>query len=517
MWSGQSGINNKGLLEALISDAPDDSVVSVGFNLVLVFPLPSAVTFDQDEAFRKAHLQDGSSYKSVLEKVLSHSLQETAQLECKDNIESLQNCTIELFLSFFSSLDAGAGCQTYCFTSRDKDQLFLCVRLADGLAEKLAHASEYLLQMDKIALPDLQIKITDTTGLVPAWIKFHPFMKDSEWLRLYQKAGRPEQTVLFRELDRIRLLYHRLTNDINISQLQRMGLIEAHFPGHNRAALDNLIKNWASIEHYWHLGQPIDDVRNYFGEEIAFYFLFTQTVAKATRLLLVPMALCRLLGYVGFADFIQPAFGIVVVFWFAGLTKHWERTEAFHCNRWGTEDEVSVNQSNPFFVDKPVESELDENRLELRADSSKQRRGIAMSCVVSVLYMCLVTCGVAANQMWAAHENRKGNSFASHVAALMLTVQIKIFDVMWSFIGPALTKGEQHVTLRGYNQSQALKTFLMQFINTFYAFYYIAFFEDWVDPDSCRIAGGCGYLLEQNLFIVFATYVAFGVVDMGLP
>merc|ERR1719193_667869 len=57
----------------------------------------------------------------------------------------------------------------------------------------------------------------------------------------------------------------------------------------------------------------------------------------------------------------------------------------------------------------------------------------------------------------------------------------------------------------------------MKFINTFYSFFYVAFFQDVLDHKSCVQAGGCKALLKNNLDIVYVTYIAFGALDIFVP
>merc|ERR1719235_2303833 len=103
--------------------------------------------------------------------------------------------------------------------------------------------------------------------------------------------------------------------------------------------------------------------------------------------------------------------------------------------------------------------------------------------------------------------------------AFALTVQIKVFDYIWSFIATKLAEGEQHKTLYQFHQSREEKLFIIKFINTFNSFFYIAYVQTWMDPESCIRHGpdGCRELLRTQVGIVVVTYIGFSLFFMILP
>jgi len=154
--------------------------------------------------------------------------------------------------------------------------------------------------------------------------------------------------------------------------------------------------------------------------------------------------------------------------------------------------------------------------MELQADSRQALMGKVISFSVTCFVLTLVIIGVGINQWMAAEQNRQGNKMAGTIGAVVLSVQIQFWGKSWDFIiVDKLNHLEQHVTQYAYDQARVAKTFAFKFINTFYAFFYIAYIQQTIDPSGC--AGGCKNYLVEQLAIVFLTYITFGLVDMGLP
>jgi len=172
---------------------------------------------------------------------------------------------------------------------------------------------------------------------------------------------------------------------------------------------------------------------------------------------------------------------------------------------------------NPNFHGEKKPSQMDENILELQADPKWSRFGRSVSVMVTVIVLCMVIVCVGLNQYWAANQTEKGNKMAGTLGAVILSMQIQFWGKTWDFIiVDRLNDMEQHVTQYAYDQARVAKTFAFKFINTFYAFFYIAYVQQALNPIGCG-AGGCKQYLVEQLGIVFLTYITFGIVDMGLP
>jgi len=345
-------------------------------------------------------------------------------------------------------------------------------------------------------------------------------MKDDNLVRRFDVPGRPGETSILRQVDKARLIYDAITDYVNISELERLGLVKCALPVHNPSAVAPLQENWATFRLAFRMQQPIDEVRDYFGEEVAFYFLFVQMVSHGLLYLSCLAVPCTLAMMAGFASIGKVVFTFGNMIWFTALLKAWQRQQTYYANKWGTDqlDMDSVKEPlNPDFKGKLLPASYDENVVMLQADTDKQRKGYAMSAGVTVLYMIVVLGAAAKNQMLAAWCDTNGYKKAFTLCTLGLTVQIKVFDFFWDMVGTWLTHQEQHVELKTWNQSKSMKTFFMKFITAFNVFYYIAFAQPALDPVGCEKVGGCKGYLQQQLVTCFVTYIAFGVLDVMLP
>merc|ERR1740129_2730294 len=62
------------------------------------------------------------------------------------------------------------------------------------------------------------------------------------------------------------------------------------YPSHNRAATLELTERWASGKYTFTFEQPLDHIAHYFGEAIAFYFLFVETMQRGLFFLMIFLA-----------------------------------------------------------------------------------------------------------------------------------------------------------------------------------------------------------------------------------
>jgi hypothetical protein len=120
--------------------------------------------------------------------------------------------------------------------------------------------------------------------------------------------------------------------------------------------------------------------------------------------------------------------------------------------------------------------------------------------------------------MWVSsldHQYGSGG-WRSVGGALVLSLQMQIVDKVWDrLLVDWLNDLEQHVTQYSVDQAHVAKTFFIKFINACFPFFYLAYVQPTADPIAC--GGDCRAYLRENLMIVFATYITFGVLDVAYP
>jgi len=507
--------------EPLMNNSEGLRATPLDYDFMFAVRLPSAVKDKEQEGFErylKKKYGDGhiSGPADLLRKCLLKE-KNPANISIDEqkgtnDLKGTLNCIIGLLLSFLESLSSSnsASLDIMKFISVEQNKLFICIRMPNQLAEVLADMAEYPVQLCPDSLEKLGITISDTKDLVPAFVKFDRAMKEKELLVLHETLERPGEKSVIRGPDRIRLIYDKLASSFQLWELQRMlkrfKVTFEFFPAPHEPTLEYLYDKWASPRHFCEFSLPLDEIRNYFGVKITFYFLFVQTMRQGMLVLVLVNVPCSIWWRLTGDNSSRIIAGLFTTVWWMVLVKHWRRTESYYANAWGSDFELLHSNMkeviNPDFRGKPMEAPYDENVKVLQADPRKKKIGQFISYGCSVLFMLLAFGFVLLNRAWA--ESEKQQHVTHPKAPYVLAVQIFVFSTLWSsFVGPKLTHLEQHAFLDGWNESMSWKTFAVNFFNQFNAFYWVAFAEP-IFNDKCRIEN-CGASLEVQLIKAFPT------------
>jgi hypothetical protein len=115
---------------------------------------------------------------------------------------------------------------------------------------------------------------------------------------------------------------------------------------------------------------------------------------------------------------------------------------------------------------------------------------------------------------------------SSYVASILNTLQITIFNMIYSQVAKLLTNAENHRTDTKYEDSLIVKMFVFQFINSFASFFFIAFIASNLDRPSTvphNYRGQCGaencmQPLCINLAIIFGSRLTVtNMLDIAIP
>jgi len=449
----------------------------------------------------------------------------TEIIVCDETLAGTLNCVIGIFLSFLQTLSEShkAPIEILKFNSVEVNKVFICTRMSPKLAQILADMGEYTVQLSEEGVEKIGITIKDRTNFVPAYVKFDQVHMDNGYLKSHFRPDKPNEQTILNHIDRIRLFYDKLTDYINVweltQMLQPLNITMNMFPVHDEVQIQKLQQHWAT----WKLFllpservQPLDDIRNYYGEEIAFFFMFTETMRKGLVVMFL-LTLMMSLMFWGRHTSWALSYSTVTVAWIVGLQKYWKRLEAFQANRWGSDYTHSFSSVkdpiNPEFKGTDLPSEVDDNKLEKRVDPKTRLIGRMISIVVEMFVILLVTCGVIANRLaistgWISRTS--GN--------ILVSVQIRVFSMIWNWIVPMLTAGEQHVTVFAAGQFNALKMFVFLFFNSFNAFFWIAYMSPRYDPQACFTGGGdCRTVLTGTLVTALPVLVIISSVGLLVP
>jgi hypothetical protein len=225
--------------------------------------------------------------------------------------------------------------------------------------------------------------------------------------------------------------------------------------------------------------QPIDQIRDYFGEKLAMYFSFlgfycfnlmspafwglacgiVQIVLKDS---LPTVAMWAVVGYC-----------IQIVVWATVFLENWKRKEAENAHRWGMRGLLSKEQPLPRF-----QGVYDEHLETLVYDQSQERsRACWINCYAMIVLICLIS--VSATMVfyiWLQSFMQRSYQMGAAVSTLN-AISIIVFNDMYKMLAACLTESENHRTETEYQNSLVVKCFLFQFINSYFSLYITCFIK----------------------------------------
>eukprot|EP01053_Blabericola_migrator_P013480 Blabericola_migrator_1__13479@NODE_977_length_5837_cov_124_372097_g677_i0_p1_GENE_NODE_977_length_5837_cov_124_372097_g677_i0NODE_977_length_5837_cov_124_372097_g677_i0_p1_ORF_typecomplete_len1124_score153_36Anoctamin/PF04547_12/1_8e73_NODE_977_length_5837_cov_124_372097_g677_i012904661 len=325
-----------------------------------------------------------------------------------------------------------------------------------------------------------------------------------------------------------------ITHVITRSKKRIPPIILSHFPLHKRHVQAQFCGDWASFKRMWSTSQPLDRIRDYYGEQVAFYFLwtgyFTDCLKVPSLIGLIVFVLQHYLNTTGRFDtplmaFLTGAFAIYMSVWSSMFAIKWRVHEKYWRLRWGMTSERPLEkvERSSFLYDYLKEDEIKPRRFskfyhprksQLRSACSAAVTlfsvGAIVGCVVGIYSLRVIFKYLPEDFVWL--KNRE-SAFISSVQAL----QIVLFDYLWCAQVRWQTNLENHRFEKDHQRSIVAKMFLFRFMNNFYALLYIAFARNYVEPCASFEEGGCIYYFQLQLAVLYLLFFAFNVVELGLP
>jgi len=500
---------------------------------------------------------------------------------------------LSMFINFFRRNEELY--HTFIFKSLDSDELFLCVKMLTATLQEHAQESEYPLRLSKAALTmmdiDLDSKRTlgeaasildpDSPAMKPGFVEYHKNIKHlfarhrQDALRGYNWNHRDghnlgdlpccfdEKTGVARSIDKchcsifskpakIRLLYDRITDVLNVDAMMDWGLLLDYFPLHNKDGLTDLLEKWANMNLWLSFDQPIEEVQYYFGESVALYFVLLTVLCRHMKYL-VGVSCCVVL-YTFYLNAVtikldtegrpksagmlktlggwssddddntySPIFlASFTILWCQVFVLNLKKEVKTYMNKWGTDNpkESTVkSQQNVRFAPMATlrPSEEDANKTTLNVPRSKRVNGKMYANVVTFFFITATLCTVASIFALKAYLLTNGQVFWATMSSYLLTIQIKVFASMWITLSAHITDYEYHSCEVEFCNALSWKMYMFEFINDFSSFYYIAFFMKEVEGECPPHYGTCWNYLTYQMIIVFGIYLIFTLYDILYP
>ncbi|KAI9008473.1 calcium-activated chloride channel-domain-containing protein [Hyaloraphidium curvatum] len=325
----------------------------------------------------------------------------------------------------------------------------------------------------------------------------------------------------------------------------------------------DLHRDWARVKLMWRKGwrQPLDDVRKYFGERIAWYFAW----AGFYTLLLIPLSAFAFVVFIyglvtaatggafsvdfaqanltevgtvivtGFAvtfdNALTPWYGIALCAWATIAFEYWKRRTSALSFAWDTGDFKHSEVTRPEWIGTNTRRSTVTGRFEQYAPDGVQQGLRTLSwCLVglSIGVVVLAICGFIAFQAWAIRSLADYPFAGTILPALLSLVSIVVLDGLYKkLVVPWLLQIENWKKESEYENSYIIKVFLFDFVNLYGSLFYIGVVKPWVSltgvfnrddwKDTCAFNSCMAELMIQLVVIFLARQWLNSLVEWVLP
>lgn len=366
--------------------------------------------------------------------------------------------------------------------SADHDEIFVKLsvpRHNDTIAQYAGNLS-YQMPLSDTTYQRIgkQVKMDAEQNHTRAFTEFFPECKDS---------FEP-----FRPIDFIRLLKARLDKHLNLTALCDQGVVVAHFAPHTYSEVRSMCETWANVWKWYRIPthDHDDKIRNYFGEEVAWLFVWK---VHFVRWLCVPAAIGALTYFRMFLPIVvqhemQVGMAVLMALWSTLFNSFYHRSETRIKYRWGMND---YTPSTSLF-----------KRNDFRPRLSESWTLVAVSLFGDALAL-LTLAGTVGGII--AIDQFVDNSWYSH--SLLITTQILLMDIWWRNASLQIVQWENHEHQDKWLRSWTRRMFSIRLFTNLYPFLYVGFFKERYTETGCKPFDSCLDELNWNLLCYFAARI----------
>eukprot|EP00927_Polykrikos_kofoidii_P078213 TRINITY_DN75059_c0_g1_i1.p1 TRINITY_DN75059_c0_g1~~TRINITY_DN75059_c0_g1_i1.p1 ORF type:complete len:816 (-),score=114.57 TRINITY_DN75059_c0_g1_i1:41-2416(-) len=369
-------------------------------------------------------------------------------------------------------------------------------------------------------------------------------------------AGEDSPFQDFSSKDVLRIIHAMLDEALDLTVVLEHNLVSNVFPVHKYhesigfADKSLWLKAWSpfplclssdSDEAYF---EQNDMICNYFGEEIGFFFLFLAENTKQMRILAIGSVFMIFRVFAGnlvVQRCIQTGFAFLVAFWSGWARQAFGRRENEWISHWSSR---SMDQGVAA-VHKLNNYEKEKNKYSTGGFGFIQvQLWRCLASIAFVLTMLAIMVGIAYIEFCRVDVTAHPNSFSGSVSrflftplvalanaaslhlsvseigaragAMLITLQIRLFDFLWDSFARYVVTKENHRTKQEMTSSLIYKLFAVKIFNCMYPFIFIGFIKKRLYGsclESSDAEGGCIVQLQQSLATLF---VSNAIIDVLL-
>ena len=466
------------------------------------------------------------------------------ELILKQSLESLKEKMIErsvdmtlkdlseiVISSVFRILQEHLGLLIKPFLSADQDQIFILIQASEHNLKVQADLIDYKLQLTEETAGIDKFKDKKNFQRVLPYAPFEksnggrshgfkPLNPDSE--KLYQRYGAEGQPSLEGELfkmnDRIRIVKSMLNDTFRFGSLYSKKILELEFPLHSTPSLNELKLQWASFSCLLH-PQPIEKIRDYFGEEVSLYFAWLEFYSKWLCIPSLFGIIIMILLWIGggfentdYTSGCLMGYSIILALSSTVLDQLWIRKENTYAWKWGLSNfEDNQEQRTEYRGEQKID-EVSGKLKKIYKPRGLEKYVWLMGYGVIIFFIALVIAAITAIFLF---RDRTRYAWGATAAGVLNALQIKFMNFVYRIVAKKMTDWENNETNSDYNDSLTFKLFCFQFVNSYASLFYIAFIKTHTAKGCSN--NDCMGELRLQLITIYLTNFFLNIVELGVP
>jgi hypothetical protein len=288
--------------------------------------------------------------------------------------------------------------------------------------------------------------------------------------------------------------------------------------------------------------QPIEEIRNYFGEQIAFYFLWLSYTTQASFFAVIPGLALTVVIYMfqpqvvvegdqTFSDVATPeqktqagwmaifSFSAASLYCFGGMlyVKGWLRLQNYFCCLWDPAIPGAADGHRPDYQGDMVPNPINQNKKTKVYPKGKAacRRFTSITVVVIFIGGTIAAVGsVYFMRQVLQVEYGVSPQNADSIVSMLFSIQITVFQLIWNAVSAWLVEFTNPRTDEDAKNMSVQFLFPFSFVSTYANIAFHAFYTAW--GEEC-MTENCIKTMRPSLIAVVGPAVALQVVSMLIP
>jgi hypothetical protein len=273
---------------------------------------------------------------------------------------------------------------------------------------------------------------------------------------------------------------------------------------HQNEAKENLARQWLTLDWPWKL--PLVPIKEYFGDEIAFYFAFLGHLTSGLLFLagfavLTQVVSLSMRDIDGGAMYAESVFALLASGAFFVMLDSWKYYEGQQAVLWEVYGCLTSLPPRPGF-DGIVLKNPRTGKLEIDFPTRMRRPRVQLGLLVSLALTTCLLITVSAIFVLKKAIGTDAPIRMQLLPAVLNSLQITFYDNLYKYVATRVTEYENHRTIAEHNSQLFKKLTSFYFLNSYSALFYIAFVKaECYEPISG--SSYCGRELGVQVFMVF--------------